>query len=356
MNVFIVFAHHDSNSFARGMLSRALDVLATEGHQVRISDLHAMNFKAVADDGDFTTPRPVGPSALTNYQSRQKAAGADGTFSQDILDEHEKLEWADAVLFVFPYYFFNMPAILKGWLERVIVYGIHYDFDHPTIGSYSTGGLSGKRALIGMSSGAPAPVPGSGVSRHHERIEPMQNGSLNYCGFDVMAPFIAWGVPWVGQERLSTYMDQWADRLRTLFSDKPELSAADGPTPPPELLVGRARSPDDHVWPYGGDKPIAGKVLVIKLMARSGQSDGLVAKLQLYVEAAVNDIGARIYSVLRSPQTPDEVWLIEAYADADAHQRHQASAPFRDLAADVGDLLAAPPEIVPLRPEISKGI
>lgn len=356
MNVFIVYAHHDPNSFAKAMLDRAVERLENQGHEVRVSDLHAMRWKAVADDGDFTTPRPEGPSNVTNYQARQKDAVRNGTFSPDILDEHEKLDWANAVLFVFPYYFFNMPAILKGWCERVIVYGLHYDNDHPTIGAYATGGLRGKRALIGMSSGAPAPPEGSGPSRHHERIEPMVNGSLNYCGFDVMPPFVAWGVPWVGHERLVGYLEQWDERVLDLFNARPELHAADGPTPPPELLNGRARSHGDTVWPYGGDRPIAEKVILAKLKVRPGGSDALIAKLRPYVDAAVVDPGARIYSVLRSPDEADEVWLLEAYRDADAHHRHQTSEPFRDIAADVVDLLAGAPQVTALRPEYSKGM
>lgn len=356
MNVFIVYAHHDQNSFANAMRDRAVGVLENAGHEVRVSDLHAMKFKAVADDGDFTTPRPMGASTVTNYQARQKAAVIDGTFAPDIVAEHDKLDWADAVLFVFPYYFFNMPAILKGWCERIIVFGKHYDFDSPTVGSYATGGLRGKRALIGMSSGAPAPVSGTGASRHHERIEPMQNGSLNYCGFDVMTPFIGWGVPWVGPDKLVGYLDDWAVRVRDLFDEQPELPAAEGPTPPPEMLVGRARAAGDRVWPYGGDKAIADVVVLAKLRALAGKSDAVMAKLRPYVEAAVTDVGTRIYSVLSAPHDPDEVWLIESYESADAHKRHQESAPFRDIAADVGALLATPPEVMTLRPDFSKGI
>src|SRR5690606_36235405 len=148
---------------------------------LQISDLHGMNFKAVADDDDFVSPRPDGTSEETNYQARQKAAVVSGGFSADIQAEHDKLDWADAVVFIFPYYFFNMPAILKGWCERVIVCGKYYDFDHPTLGAYATGGFRGMRALIGMSSGAPGPRENMGPNRHHERIEAMQNGSLNYA-------------------------------------------------------------------------------------------------------------------------------------------------------------------------------
>lgn len=357
MNVFIVYAHHDPNSFTRALHDRAVDILSAQGHEIRISDLHAMKFKAVADDADFVTPRPdVGPGQGTDYQTRQGVASQDKSFSQDILDEHEKLAWADAVLFLYPYYIFNMPGILKGWYERIMVYGIHYGNDRATLGAYGSGGLRGKRALIGMSAGAPGYEANGAVSRARERIEAMQSGAFAYVGFDVMTPFVAWAAPAVTQEERLGYLAEWEDRVRNLFTEEPEMRADDGATPPPDLLLGRARSPGDRVWPYGGDKSIAGKVMLAKLRAPSGGADTLVAKLKPYVDAAVGDVDTRIYSVLRSPENADEIWLIEAFTDAESHSRHAAEEPFRNIAADVGGLLGAPPELTELRPEYSKGI
>jgi NAD(P)H dehydrogenase (quinone) len=46
--------------------------------------------------------------------------------SDDIVREQEKLVWADAVILLFPMRWFSMPAILKGWVERIYVYGFAY--------------------------------------------------------------------------------------------------------------------------------------------------------------------------------------------------------------------------------------
>lgn len=357
MNVFIVYAHHDTNSFAHAMLERALHALHIEGHETRVSDLYAMGFKAVTDDFDFTAPRPSGgPGTGTDYQSRQRTASKDGGYSADILSEVEKLEWADAVIFLFPYYFFHFPAILKGWTDRVLVYDKFYSNDHPEIGDYGRGGLAGKRALLGATFGAPRPPKGAGPSRHFERIEAIQSGALNYVGLDAMAPFVAWAVAHVSQEQRLDYLDEWEVRVRGLYTEEPEIRAADGPTPPPELLLGRMRKSGDRVRAYGGDKAIAGIVLIAKLKAAVGKADELVRALEPFVAAAVPERGTRIYTLLRSPQAEEEVWLIEAYDDARAQERHGEAEPFRTVVDRISGLLAEPPMLTPLIPILSKGI
>lgn len=357
MNVLIIYAHHDANSFANAMLERALQSLNDEGHQTRVSDLYAMGFKAITDDADFSAPRPPGgPGSGTDYQNRQRQASKEDGYAPDILQEIAKLEWADAVIFLFPYYFFHFPAILKGWFDRVLVYDKFYSNDHPEIGDYGRGGLAGKRALLGVTFGAPRPPKGAGPSRHYERIEAIQSGALNYVGLDAMAPFVAWAVAHVSQEQRLAYLDEWEARVRGLFTEEPELFAADGPTPPPELLLGRLRRPGDKVRPYGGDKAIAGTVLVARLTAAEGKADELVRALEPFVAAAVPDRGTRVYTVLRSPERADEIWLIEAYDDLEARQRHAEAEPFRTIVDRIGNLLAEPPILTPLTPLLSKGI
>ncbi|WP_438391760.1 NAD(P)H-dependent oxidoreductase [Caballeronia sp. DA-9] len=356
-NVLIVYAHHDSNSFAKAMLDRAVKAFAQQGYDTRVSDLHAMAFKAVADDADFTEPRPKGgPGSGTDYQSRQRAASIDGGYSPDILAELDKLAWADAVIFLFPYYWFHVPAILKGWFDRVFAYGRVYSNDHPEIGAYGRGGLKGKRALIGTTFGAPEPRQGAVPSRHSERFEAIQNGVLAYAGFDVRAPFYAWAVAHVGSERRAQYLDAWERRVLGLFADKPELRAADGPTPQPAVLLGRVRAPGEQVVPYGGDRALAGFAAVERLRAKPGKAEALVQKLKPLVAAASADGGTRIYALLRARDDADEIWLIQTFDDAATGKQHADTAPFATILDEIAPLLAEPAYIVPLIPLLAKGL
>lgn len=89
MKVLIVYAHHEPKSFNGALRDTAVAVLTAAGHEVAVSDLHAMNFNPVAGPGDFT-----GPLANPDH----------GTLAADIVAEQEKLRWADAVILQFPLY------------------------------------------------------------------------------------------------------------------------------------------------------------------------------------------------------------------------------------------------------------
>ena len=69
MRVFIVYAHHEPKSFGAALLQRSVDTLTAAGHEVVVSDLHAMNFNPVASADDFTTPEQRS-RCLDDYQAR----------------------------------------------------------------------------------------------------------------------------------------------------------------------------------------------------------------------------------------------------------------------------------------------
>ena len=67
-------------------------------------------------------------AAALNLLLAQREAAARGTFSEDIRREMEKAAWADFLLVVCPVWWFSVPAILKGWFDRVLAAGFAYDF------------------------------------------------------------------------------------------------------------------------------------------------------------------------------------------------------------------------------------
>ncbi|WP_353098414.1 NAD(P)H-dependent oxidoreductase [Stenotrophomonas lactitubi] len=272
------------------------------------------------------------------------------------MDELSKLTWADAVIFLFPLYWFHAPAILKGWFDRVFAYDRVYSNDHPHIGAYGRGGLAGKRALIGTTLGAPEPSHGAVPSRHSERFGSIQNGVLAYAGFDVMHPFYAWSVASVTPDRRAEYLDTWGSRVLGLFSDAPELRATDGPTPQPAALMGRIRMPGERVWPYGGDQAVAGVVAVKRLRAMPGQSDALVQELKPLIAAASAESGTRIYAVLRAIDDADVIWLIQTFDSISSRKLHTNSEVLSRIYDEIASLLVEPSYMVPLVPLLAKGL
>jgi NAD(P)H dehydrogenase (quinone) len=185
MNVLIVYAHPEPNSLNGALKDHAIEVLEEAGHTVKVSDLHAMDFKAVADRNDFPV---VKSSEKLNYIFEQYHALNNQTFTQDILDEHKKVSWADFIIFQYPIWWSDSPAILKGWFDRVLSYGFAYG-----PGSYDNGNLKGKKALVSITHGGKDLRNYGEFGRKgklEERLFNIQHEKLYFCGMDVLHPFV----------------------------------------------------------------------------------------------------------------------------------------------------------------------
>ena len=123
MHVLIIHAHNEPQSFNTAMKNLALEQLQAEGHTVDVSDLYAMKWNPIASAADFGSR--VNSEYLT-YALEQRHNYLRGTLASDIQMELAKLLKADLVIFNFPVYWFSMPAIMKGWIDRVLVSGVCY--------------------------------------------------------------------------------------------------------------------------------------------------------------------------------------------------------------------------------------
>ena len=123
MKVLIVFAHPEPKSFGRALLERSVATLQSCGHEVLVSDLYAMGFNPVATESDFQERRF--PEAL-QYDREQKLSSQRRSFAPDIQTELDRLLWCDLLILQFPLWWFSVPAILKGWIDRVFANGTVY--------------------------------------------------------------------------------------------------------------------------------------------------------------------------------------------------------------------------------------
>lgn len=216
MNVLIVFAHPERASFVGALLDTAQRVLTEAGHSVVVSDLCADGFDAAAGAADFTDR--ANPDYL-NVGAEQAHAAQHSTFAPVLQREMDRVAAADLVIFLFPMWWFSVPAILKGWIDRVFAYGVAYDFER----TWNRGVYGGKRAMLAFTTGAPAAVfEPDGRSGDLERVLwPLHGGVLALCGFEVLQPFTAWAVPWIDDAGRRQVLAQWSQRLRTLERDPP---------------------------------------------------------------------------------------------------------------------------------------
>ncbi|MFM2485594.1 NAD(P)H-dependent oxidoreductase [Celerinatantimonas yamalensis] len=189
MNVLIVYAHPEPRSLNGSLKSFICDHLNSLGHHVMVSDLYAMRWKASLDQNDFPHLRAderFDPSSASQYAFLNDSQPAD------IKSEQDKLHQADLVIWQFPMWWFSMPAIMKGWFERVYAYGLGYgvgEHNQQHWGDrYGEGSFAGKRAMI-------VTTMGGWESHYSERgingalsdlLFPIEHGMLFYAGFSVL--------------------------------------------------------------------------------------------------------------------------------------------------------------------------
>ncbi|MFJ5625669.1 NAD(P)H-dependent oxidoreductase [Peribacillus loiseleuriae] len=211
MNVLIIYAHPEPKSFNGALKNLAVSELTSLGHQVKVSDLYAMNFKAVADSDDFLMRQD---KDFLKYAREQKNAVKTNNFTKDIQEEQEKLLWADFVIFQFPLWWYSVPAILKGWFDRVFASGLVYTGEK----CYDAGGLKGRKAMLSITTGSPKQAYGPyGIDGDiHEKILYPINSGLYFAGLEPVEPFIAW-TPSHDEADRERYLEEYKGRLQQLL-------------------------------------------------------------------------------------------------------------------------------------------
>ncbi len=214
--VLIVHAHPEPQSFTHAMCQQAVDTLTDFGAEVRVSDLYAMKWNPVASEADFSTRHT--PDYLV-YALEQRQAAKQRHFAADIQAELDKLLWCDLLILSFPMYWFSVPAIMKGWIDRVLVSGVCYGGKR----FYDQGGLRDKRALVALTLGGREHMFGPDAIHGpiDDMLRPLLRGTLAYVGMDVLAPFVGWHVPYISAEARSEILQQYEQRLKTLDLETP---------------------------------------------------------------------------------------------------------------------------------------
>ncbi|MDA8486197.1 NAD(P)H-dependent oxidoreductase [Pseudomonas resinovorans] len=216
MKILIVHAHPEPQSFCSALRDLAVETLQGQGHEVRQSDLHALEWNPVASAADFSERQ--NPDYLV-YALEQREGVKAGKIAPDIQRELEKLLWADLLILNFPLYWFSVPAILKGWIDRVLVSGICYGGKR----FYDQGGLAGKKALVTLTLGGREHMFGEGAIHGplEDMLRPLLRGTLAYVGLDVLPPFVAWHVPYISDDARQDFLRDYQARLQGLEQDAP---------------------------------------------------------------------------------------------------------------------------------------
>lgn len=216
MNVLIVHAHPEPQSFTAAMLRQAVNTLSSHGHEVNVSDLYAMEWNPVASAADFGGRKNA--DYLT-YALEQRESVATGTIAPDIAAELDKLLACDLLIFSFPLFWCSVPAIMKGWIDRVFVSGKVYG----GLRFYDRGGMRGKRALLAYTCGGrDFMFDEQGVHGEMDlMLRHMLRGTLGYAGFEVLPSFIGYHVPYIEQGERTALLQRYGDYLMKLDQLQP---------------------------------------------------------------------------------------------------------------------------------------
>jgi len=188
------------------MKDTAVVALSEKGHTVKVSNLYALKFKAVLDPQDF---RIREETAIFRPVTEQIHGMETGSIAPDIMEEIAKVSWADLLIFQFPIWWSYMPAILKGWIDRVFVQGFVVDIAAGKI--YENGRLKSKKAMIVATTGSSREeYSGNGIHGDlEEHLTIITHNIFEFCGMVVLPPFIVYGAagmsPAEGQHELERY-------------------------------------------------------------------------------------------------------------------------------------------------------
>lgn len=213
MKVLYIFAHPEPKSFNAAMKDTALAALKENGHEVKLSDLYEMEFNPVLKASDF--PERKNPDFFNPFLEAIKASKT-GAFSPDIKEEMEKVKWADLLIFQFPIYFTAMPAIMKGWIDRVLAPG--FGFNPVTNSAYDTGLFKGKSAMLAFTTGAPKEMYSEGGAHGdiHKHLESVTHCVFEYMGMGVLPSFIIYEASAMKRERGAEELERYKKRISEL--------------------------------------------------------------------------------------------------------------------------------------------
>jgi putative NADPH-quinone reductase len=115
MRFLVVHAHPSPASFNHVLYEAACRTLTASGHDVAALDLYGDGFVAAMSDAErraYESPEPILDDQVSRYA--------------------ELVRWADGLVFVYPTWWMGLPAVLKGWLDRVLVPGVAFHLDDRT--------------------------------------------------------------------------------------------------------------------------------------------------------------------------------------------------------------------------------
>ena len=182
----VVHAHPEPASFSSAQASAVAEALEAGNVLVQRLDLYSEDWDPVLHRGQFASD-----ADYFKPQAEQMNAVITGTVGQPVQKHLDDLAQADLLVLSFPLWWFSMPAIMKGWVDRVFVMGAAFGGEH---GIFAEGGMRGKRAVLLLTTGGSGPAfePDAvdGYGDMQSFLFHIHRGMLEFVGYEVLPPII----------------------------------------------------------------------------------------------------------------------------------------------------------------------
>ncbi len=195
MNILLTLTHPNPGSLNGALADSLTDSLRAEGHDVRRNDLYQKNFDPTIDMADFE-------------------AWGKGEVPADVKAEQDDVTWAHGLIFVYPIYWNERPAKLKGWCDRVLTRPWAWEFGAQGLISK----LTDKKALVAVTYGSPSGLYdylGTDLSALNQ---PMLKGTLKFCGITDVEWHEEFGVLMQDREANGAFIDRVEASAKTFFA------------------------------------------------------------------------------------------------------------------------------------------
>ena len=170
MNILVVYAHPNPASFNHAVLETVVKTFKANGHTIAVRDLYGIRFDPSLVPADFE-------------------AMSKGSVRLDVAEEQRHIQEAGLLVFIHPVWWFSVPAVLKGWIDRVFSHGFAF-----SIGENGVSGLlAGKKAAVFCTTGMPLEAYDGGYRDALETC--FGTGTLRFCGLEPVLHRFFYGIP-----------------------------------------------------------------------------------------------------------------------------------------------------------------
>ncbi|UTX50709.1 NAD(P)H-dependent oxidoreductase [Chryseobacterium sp. MA9] len=191
MRHLIIYAHPNENSLNHHLLSTVVETLQSHDQEVIVRNLYKISFDPVF--------------SLTDMQGQRM-----GKVSEDVKIEQEYISWAEQITFIYPIWWTGLPAMMKGYIDRVFSYGFAYRYDQ----GIQKGLLKDKKTVIINTHG-----------KSHEEYEKTgmdkaltltsDNGIFIYSGLEIIKHLFFDKA----DKATSEDFEIWKDQIKNLYSE-----------------------------------------------------------------------------------------------------------------------------------------